>query len=44
MATIKDREVGARFFREVLQGKVEVITKARGETRETSGLEHAQVT
>lgn len=35
VATIKDREVGARFFREVLQGKVEVITKgARREKRE----------
>jgi len=39
VATIKDREVGARFFREVLQGKVEVITERRGE--ESPCLEHA---
>ena len=31
VATIKDREVGgARFLWEVLQGKVEDITKAQG--------------
>jgi hypothetical protein len=39
VATIKDREVGARFFREDLQGKVErveVITKPQGEESEGS--------
>ena len=34
VATIKDREVGARFLWEVLQGKVEVITKRKGDKRE----------
>jgi hypothetical protein len=37
VATIKDREVGARFFWEYLQGKVEragVITKPQGDERE----------
>lgn len=39
VATIKDREVGARFFCEDLQGKVErveVITEPQGEEREGS--------
>jgi len=39
VATIKDREVGARFFWEDLQGKVEraeVITKPQGEESEGS--------
>lgn len=39
VATIKEREVGARFFREDLQGKVErveVITKPQGEESEGS--------
>jgi hypothetical protein len=42
VATIKDREAGARFFWEVLQGKLErgVITQRQGE--QTLGLEHAQ--
>jgi len=50
VATIKDREVGARFFLEDLQGKVErveVITKpqgGRGERRQSAtSLEHAQL-
>jgi hypothetical protein len=35
VATIKDREVGgARFLWEVLQGRVEDITKAQGNNRE----------
>jgi hypothetical protein len=39
VATIKDREVGARFFLEDLQGRVErveVITKPQGEESEGS--------
>lgn len=39
VATIKEREVGARFFWEDLQGKVErveIITKPQGEEREGS--------
>lgn len=45
VAIIKDREVGgARFLWEVLQGKVEDITKAQGNKGKTSGLELARVT
>jgi len=43
VATIKDKEVGARFFWEDLQGKVEragVITKPRGEERESNASQH----
>jgi hypothetical protein len=39
VATINEREVGARFFRDDLQGKVErveVITKPQGEESEGS--------
>ena len=39
VATIKDRDVGARFFWDVLQGnveRVEVITRPQGEESEGS--------